>query len=177
MPCLDGASRFIIRKGSVLAMLPFGNISVTLSVSGTELKQILENGVSQIGGGRFIQVSGLRFEYVTSATVGSRVRQAWSFDGVTQGPEIDLTGTDATEFTIASNDFMAAGGDGYPNFSARIATRDPMLDDVIACIAGNSPVSPAIQDRHLGDAITVPCRRVPTGCVRHRIGGRCRRRR
>jgi len=29
-----------------------------------------------------------------------------------------------------------------------------MLDDVIAYIAANSPVSPAIQDRHLGDAAT-----------------------
>ncbi|MEW5991224.1 MAG: 5'-nucleotidase C-terminal domain-containing protein [Chloroflexota bacterium] len=153
-PCLDGGGNFIIRKGGALAMLPFGNISVTLSISGTELKTILENGVSQIGGGRFIQVSGLRFEYDPAAAAGSRVLHAWYFDGVTQGAELDLTGSDTTEFTIAINDFMAVGGDGYPNFSGRYATRNPMLDDVIAYITANSPISPAIQDRHIGDAAT-----------------------
>jgi 2',3'-cyclic-nucleotide 2'-phosphodiesterase (5'-nucleotidase family) len=152
-PCLDGADNFIIRKGAALAMLPFGNISVTLTVSGAELKTILENGVSQVGGGRFIQVSGLRFEYDTAQAAGSRVLHAWYFDGVTQGAEIDLTGADATEFMIALNDFMAVGGDGYPNFSGRYDTRNPMLDDVIAYIGANSPVSPAIQDRHLGDGL------------------------
>ncbi|MGK2849881.1 MAG: 5'-nucleotidase C-terminal domain-containing protein [Candidatus Limnocylindrales bacterium] len=153
-PCRDGSDRFIIRKGGVLAMLPFGNISVTVEVTGAEVKAYLENGVSQIGGGRFIQVSGLRFQYDPTQAVGSRVSAAWRFDGITQGAPVDLSS--ASTYTIATNDFMAAGGDGYPNVASRADTRNPMLDDVIEYIAANSPVSPAIQDRHLGDAATAP---------------------
>ena len=54
-------------------MLPFGNIAVTLTVNGAELKTMLENGVSRsvsttatldsLGAGRFPQVSGLCFTY------------------------------------------------------------------------------------------------------------------
>ena len=46
-------------------MLPFGNIVVTLSVNGAELKTMLENGVSRMPAvdGRFPQVSGLCFTY------------------------------------------------------------------------------------------------------------------
>lgn len=153
-PCLDGSGRFIVRRGSALAMLPFGNISATLQISGTELKAYLENGVSDVGGGRFIQVSGLRFQYDITRPVGSRVTGAWRFDGTTVGPALDLTS--AGTYTIAINDFMAAGGDGYPNVADRAATRNPMLDDVISYIGSNSPISPAIQDRHLGDAATAP---------------------
>ena len=107
-----------------------------------------------LGGGRFIQVSGLRVQYDTAQPPGSRVSAAWIFDGVTLGAAIDLTA--ASSYTIATNDFMAAGGDGYPNVADRAATRNPMLDDVIEYIGANSPVSPAIQDRHLGDVATAP---------------------
>ena len=42
---------------------------------------------------------------------------------------------------------MAAGGDGYPNFSGRATTRE-IMDQVVAdYIAANSPISPAIQGR------------------------------
>jgi len=153
-PCRDGSNRFIIRKGGALAMLPFGNVSVTLQINGAELKAFLENGVSQIGGGRFIQVSGLRFRYDVTQAAGNRVSAAWRFDGFTQGAPIDLTAS--STYTIATNDFMVAGGDGYPNVAIRAATRNPMLDDVIDYIGANSPVSPAIQDRHVGDAATAP---------------------
>ena len=46
-------------------MLPFGNIVVTLSINGAELKAMLENGVSLVPAveGRFPQVSGLCFTY------------------------------------------------------------------------------------------------------------------
>ena len=41
-----------ITRGQVLAVLPFGNIVVTLQVNGAELKTMLENGVSVDAGGR-----------------------------------------------------------------------------------------------------------------------------
>jgi len=148
-PCKNAADNFVIRNGNALAVLPFGNISVTLTVDGAELKAILENGVSQIGGGRFIQVSGLRFEYDATAPAGSRVINAWFFDGTTQGAALDLTA--GSSYTVATNDFVAVGGDGYPNFSGQFTTLELMLDDLIEYIGAKSPLSPAIQDRHVGD--------------------------
>lgn len=154
-PCKDVADNLIVYRGQALAMLPFGNAAVTLTVNGTELKAILENGVSDIGGGRFIQVSGLRFAYDASLPAGSRVTGAWAFDGTTVGDAISFA--PEASYSVAMNDFMAVGGDGYPNFTGRYDTRNSLLDDVIAFIEGSvGPISPAIQNRHIGDGLNDP---------------------
>ena len=69
---------FPITRGQVLTVLPFGNVAVTLTVNGAELKTMLENGVSSMPGvnGRFPQVSGLCFTYNIENPVGSRVLSA-----------------------------------------------------------------------------------------------------
>jgi 2',3'-cyclic-nucleotide 2'-phosphodiesterase (5'-nucleotidase family) len=151
LPCKDG-DQFIIRLNGAVAMLPFGNITVTVDVSGAELKAILENGVSQIGGGRFVQVSGLRIQYDRTLAAGSRITAAWEFDGATLGDPIDF-GAPAGSYTVAMNDFMAVGGDGYPNFTGRFTTLHLMLDNVIEYIEANTPITPAVQDRHVGDGL------------------------
>ena len=140
---------FQISRGQVLTVLPFGNVVVTLQVNGAELKTMLENGVSQMpaANGRFPQVSGLCFTYNISASAGSRVTGAvrQAADGSCTGAAIDLTA--ASTYTLAENDFMASGGDFYPNFFSRITTRD-IMDQVLAdYITANTPVSPAIQGR------------------------------
>jgi 2',3'-cyclic-nucleotide 2'-phosphodiesterase (5'-nucleotidase family)/predicted AlkP superfamily phosphohydrolase/phosphomutase len=138
-----------ITRGQVLAVLPFGNIVVTLQVTGAELKTMLENGVSQMpaANGRFPQVSGLCFTYDIDASVGSRVTGAvrQASDGTCTGAAIDLTA--ASTYEIAENDFMASGGDSYPNFFSRAASQD-IMDQVLADhVAANSPLTPTIQGR------------------------------
>ncbi len=140
---------FPITRGQVFSVLPFGNIVVTVPVNGAELKTMLENGVSFMpaANGRFPQVSGLCFTYDISAPAGSRVTGAvrQAADGTCTGPPVDLTA--AASYTILENDFMANGGDGYPNFSSRMATLD-FMDQVTAdYVAANSPLSPTIQGR------------------------------
>jgi 2',3'-cyclic-nucleotide 2'-phosphodiesterase (5'-nucleotidase family) len=138
-----------ISRGQVLAVLPFGNVVVTLAANGAELKTMLENGVSAMPGanGRFPQVSGLCFTYDISAPALNRVtnvvRQA--ADGSCTGPAVDLSA--ASTYTIAMNDFMATGGDGYPVVFGRATTRD-IMDNVLAdYISSNGTVNPAIQGR------------------------------
>jgi 2',3'-cyclic-nucleotide 2'-phosphodiesterase (5'-nucleotidase family) len=140
---------YLITRGQVFAVLPFGNVVVTLQLNGAELKSMLERGVSAMPGvdGRFAQVSGLCFTYDISAAVGNRVtgavRQAG--DGSCTGAAVDLTS--ASTYTVAENDFMANGGDGYPNFASRMVTRN-IMDQVLAdYVTANSPISPAIQGR------------------------------
>jgi 2',3'-cyclic-nucleotide 2'-phosphodiesterase (5'-nucleotidase family)/predicted AlkP superfamily phosphohydrolase/phosphomutase len=140
---------YLITRGQVLTVLPFGNVVVTLQLNGAELKTMLENGVSAMPGvnGKFPQVSGLCFTYNINAPVGSRVTGAvrQAANGTCTGPAIDLTA--ATNYTLAENDFMASGGDGYPFFTPRVTTRD-IMDQVLAdYITANTPVSPAIQGR------------------------------
>jgi 2',3'-cyclic-nucleotide 2'-phosphodiesterase (5'-nucleotidase family)/predicted AlkP superfamily phosphohydrolase/phosphomutase len=138
-----------ITRGQVLAVLPFGNIVVTLQISGAELKTMLENGVSTMPAvqGRFPQVSGLCFTYDISAPAGSRVTGAvrQAPDGTCTGAAVDLTS--ASTYKIAENDFMAAGGDGYPVFTPRVTTQN-IMDQVLAdYVTSNTPLNPVIQGR------------------------------
>jgi 2',3'-cyclic-nucleotide 2'-phosphodiesterase (5'-nucleotidase family) len=136
-----------ITRGQVLGVLPFGNIVVTLTVNGAELKTMLENGVSQMPGanGRFAQVSGLCFTYNIEAAPGSRVTGAVRADaaGNCTATPIDLTS--GSSYKIAENDFMANGGDSYPNFASRMATQD-IMDQVLADhVTANSPLNPSVK--------------------------------
>jgi len=150
-----------ITRGQVLGVLPFGNSVVKVQVSGVELKTMLENGVSRMptADGRFPQVSGLCFTYNIAAAAGSRVTGAvrQAADGSCTGAAIDLTTTTPT-YWVAENDFMATGGDGYPNFynQGRVIFLDYM-DMVLADhITISSPVSPAIQGRIVCNGATCP---------------------
>jgi 2',3'-cyclic-nucleotide 2'-phosphodiesterase (5'-nucleotidase family) len=138
-----------ISRGQVLAVLPFGNVVFTVRISGAELKTYLENGVSSMpaANGKFPQVSGLCFTYDVSAPVGSRVLSAvrQAADGSCTGAPVDLTA--ASTYLIAENDFMATGGDGYPNVYARGTTQN-IMDQVLAdYITANTPINPVIQGR------------------------------
>jgi 2',3'-cyclic-nucleotide 2'-phosphodiesterase (5'-nucleotidase family)/predicted AlkP superfamily phosphohydrolase/phosphomutase len=138
-----------ISRGQVLAVLPFGNVVFTVSISGAELKDYLENGISYmpVANGRFPQVSGLCFTYDITAAVGSRVTGAvrQAADGSCTGAPIDFSA--ASTYTIAENDYMATGGDGYPNVYSRGTTQN-IMDQVLAdFIEANSPISPSIQGR------------------------------
>jgi 2',3'-cyclic-nucleotide 2'-phosphodiesterase (5'-nucleotidase family) len=136
-----------ITRGQVLTVLPFGNIVVTLTVGGDELKTMLENGVSAMPAvnGKFPQVSGLCFTYDIALSPGSRVLSAVRADaaGNCTATPIDLTSS--STYRIAENDFMAGGGDGYPVFSSRATTQD-IMDQVLAdYVAANSPLSPFVK--------------------------------
>ena len=138
---------FPITRGQVLGVLPFGNIVVTLTVNGAELKTMLENGVSQMPGanGRFAQVSGLCFTYDIALPAGSRVTSAVRADAAGNCTATPVGLTAASSYKIAENDFMANGGDSYPNFASRMATQD-IMDQVLAdYVAANSPLSPTVK--------------------------------
>lgn len=140
---------FPITRGQVLTVLPFGNVVATLTIDGTELKTYLENGVSAMPGvsGRFAQVSGLCFTYDISAPAGGRVTSAVRADDVGNCTATPVDLTAASTYSLAINDFMASGGDGYPVVSSRITTQN-FMDQVLAdYIAANTPVSPSIQGR------------------------------
>ena len=52
-----------ISRRDILSELPFGNVVVKLGLTGSQIWEALENGVSQVeqNSGRFPQVSGMSF--------------------------------------------------------------------------------------------------------------------
>ncbi|MEO7793832.1 MAG: 5'-nucleotidase [Thermoanaerobaculia bacterium] len=138
-----------ITSQQVLVVLSFGNFVVSLTVTGTELKTMLENGVSMApaAAGRFPQVSGICFTYDITQAAGSRIVSAVhaNGDGSCTASPYDLT--EFADYTIAELDFTATGGDGYPDFTGRFVTHeraDRMLTDFIL---QNRPILPTIQGR------------------------------
>jgi len=101
-----GISRGKVRLKELYDALPFDNYVVALRLTGQEVRQALEHGVSGLeeNAGRFPQVSGLTFTYSRSAEAGDRVREV-----TIRGRPLDPQG----HYLVATNDFLAAGGDGY----------------------------------------------------------------
>ena len=110
----------------------------------------LENGLSQHaeGAGRFPQVSGAAIETDLAAPAGKRVKSA-----LVNGEPLDPART----YTLAVNDFNAAGGDGYAMLvgAPRILTeRDgpPVAAAVMAHIRKLGEVAPVVEGRiRIGD--------------------------
>ncbi|MGB5217770.1 MAG: bifunctional UDP-sugar hydrolase/5'-nucleotidase [Smithella sp.] len=106
-----------IRMKDIFSALPFTNHPVVLKVSGQEIKDIFEYGVSDPDqtGGRFPQVSGIIVSFNPAHPGGQKV--------------IDIKignrplRTDAY-YTLTTNDFLAAGGDGYTVFKKIMESRD-----------------------------------------------------
>lgn len=139
-----------VTLGQVLTVLPFGNLVSTMSLSGADLWDALENGVSQVEdvAGRFLQVSGLRYTWDASQPPGSRIVSAEVLNPDTGEYEpLDLEEL----YFVATNDFMRNGGDGYAMFAENALNPYDFgspLDAVVAdYIKANSPVAPEVEGR------------------------------
>ena len=161
-----GSLRTGLNKGEITfrrihAVLPFNNYLVAVKMSGEMLWQALEHGVSGVerGEGRFPQVSGMSFVFDCRRPVGQRIVSV-----SIGGSPLDRQ----QEYTVATLDFMASGGDGYTAFgqaiksagdysevggamrSSRLVYNDPgqfLRDAVLDALARKSPVAPSVEGR------------------------------
>lgn len=130
-------------RGDVFTTLPFGNVVVTRTVTGTQLWAMVEHGISALpaANGRFGQISGFRFTYDVNAQVGSRLVSMALADG-TPIPE------DATTYTLATSDFLNMGGDGYTMLNDGAGTtRDVMADVLVDYIEQLDTITPTVDGR------------------------------
>ena len=95
-----------ITRRDVLTELPFGNVTVKLEVSGAIILEALEHGYRKLPdtNGGFLHVSNLKVTIDSSKPAGSRVSGV-----MVGGAPLDP----AKSYTLATNDFMGRGGDGY----------------------------------------------------------------
>jgi 5'-nucleotidase len=96
-----------LTRRDVLTVLPFNDQVVKVAVTGSQLKQALENGVSRLDeeeAGRFPQVSGLKFTYDGTKPVGSRVVSM-----MVNGQPVNPSKT----YSLATTAYLLGGGDDY----------------------------------------------------------------
>ena len=99
-----------ITKGKIVKVLPFGNYIVTKSLTGAQIKDVLEHGIKAYPetAGHFPHVAGLNFVFDATKEPGNRIV------GITiNGKPIEMDKI----YVVATNDFMAVGGDEYPHFN------------------------------------------------------------
>ncbi len=96
----------MLTRRDILTELPFGNVTVMTEITGQQILDAMENGVSKVedGSGRFPQVSGMSFVYDPTAPAGSRIVKLMIGEN-----EVDVNAT----YTFATNNYAMGGGDGY----------------------------------------------------------------
>jgi 5'-nucleotidase len=99
-----------ITKKDLVTVFPYGNTVMVKALTGQDLLDMLEWGVNEYPNtkGGFPHTGGLTFTLNGYAPVGSRIS-----DVKVNGVPLDSQKT----YTVVTNDFIAAGGDGYEMFT------------------------------------------------------------
>ena len=131
--------------GEVFAVQPFNNLVATVTLTGAQLKNVLEQQFPGFMGQtvqRILQPSaGFTFSYDTTRVAGERVTDI-RLNGIPIDP--------AASYRVTVNNFLADGGDGFTALTAGTnrVTQDGFDVDALAeFIGANSPVAPGPADR------------------------------
>lgn len=127
----------------VLGEMPFGNVIMTVDITGKQLRAALEHGLGRIGAGAFPQVSGIRVTYDSGKPAGKRI-VSLTRGGKPVKPDDRLK--------LAINDFLAGGGDGYAMFRdlRRIVDQNAgpgLAETVIAWLKARKTVGAKVDGR------------------------------
>ncbi len=141
-----------ITWGEMFAVLPFGNRTVILTLTGAQLRQAFLNGFSPvcntaISTGRVPQISGLRVTFACNGTT-PEVTGMWKTPNGIGGTQTPIADGDSVR--LVTNDFMFTGGDGYTVFASGTNVAQPgddLLQVSIDYVAANSPVHPVVEGR------------------------------
>lgn len=131
-----------ISIGDVLTAFPFTNTLAVIEVTGAELIAALEHGVKDYPAtaGQFPQVSGIKYEFNSANPVGEKIRSL-----MVGQEEVDLD----KKYKMVTNDFIAAGGDGYVMFDGKAFVGEGgLLSDVlIEYVEEKTTVNPQVEGR------------------------------
>jgi 5'-nucleotidase len=135
----------VVTYGEAFAVQPFSNIMQTITLTGAQLKAVLEqqwqpqpDGSVQV---RILQVSStLHYTWSRSAPIGSKISNI-----TIQGQPVDPNAS----YRVSLNNFIAAGGDGFTEFrnGTDLAGGPVDLDAFTAYLTANPNLSPPPADR------------------------------
>ena len=135
----------VLTRRDVQSELPFGNKTVVLEMTGAALRAALENGVGGVeeGSGQFPHVSGMAYRFDASKPAGRRIVEV-----TVGGAPLDSART----YRLATNNFLARGGDGYAMFASAPRLVDVnagilMAAQVIGAIAAAGEIAPRAEGR------------------------------
>jgi 5'-nucleotidase len=130
-----------VTYADVFASQPFRNQLVTMTLTGAQLKQALEQQWTAPSFPRILQISrGFAFSFDATRPLGDRV-QSISFRGAPIDPN--------ASYRVTVNDFLASGGDGFSTFKDGAARRTGIydVDALDLWFKANSPISPHTPER------------------------------
>ncbi|GAB3953604.1 bifunctional metallophosphatase/5'-nucleotidase [Micromonospora vulcania] len=134
-----------ITYGEAFTVQPFNNLVVTQTLTGAQLKNVLEQQFVGFNGQttqRVLQVStGFAYSYDSTAPAGSRV-SALTLGGTPVDP--------AASYRVTTNDFLANGGDGFSELTGgtdRATAPGFDVDALVAYLGAGGPVVPGPADR------------------------------
>jgi 2',3'-cyclic-nucleotide 2'-phosphodiesterase (5'-nucleotidase family) len=158
-PPTAGEAACEITWGEVFSVLPFGNRTTILTLTGAQLEQAFLNGFAPFcdpaftgGTGRFPQVSGLNVTFTCNVHTPA-VTGMWKAPTGVGGPLTPIGPADTVR--LVTNDFMFGGGDGYTVFGQGtdvLQPGDALMDVVIEHIDATGPVAPVVDGRIVGPA-------------------------
>ena len=133
----------VVTYGESFNVQPFGNNLVTVTMTGAQIKQVLEQQFNNpaVGQNRILQVSnGFTYSWSLSAPVGNKVSNMM-LNGVAIDP--------AASYRVTMNSFLADGGDNFPAFTLGTDRLGGAVDtDALeAYFAVFSPVAPGPMNR------------------------------
>ncbi|MDJ1180464.1 bifunctional UDP-sugar hydrolase/5'-nucleotidase [Roseofilum sp. BLCC_M91] len=100
-----------ITIGDILEAFPFPNTVIEVDLTGKQIKELLEYGVSQVDklDGCFPQVAGMRLDWQADLPVGSRMLRVDTRQGDGSYLPLDLE----RNYRVVTSSFLFKGGDGY----------------------------------------------------------------
>ncbi|MFJ4173533.1 ExeM/NucH family extracellular endonuclease [Microbacterium sp. NPDC089696] len=133
---------------------PFANTLVTLTLTGAQLKGVLEEQWQPAGAARpFLKLGlseGLVYTYDPTAAQGSRITSI-----TLNGTPIDASAS----YTVAANSFLAAGGDNFFTFREGTGKRDTGkidLQSMVDWFDANKTATPDLAQRAVGVTVSAP---------------------
>ncbi|MGC4940184.1 bifunctional metallophosphatase/5'-nucleotidase [Kribbella sp. DT2] len=130
--------------GQAFTVQPFNNFLVSMDMTGTQIKALLEQQFSgaNAASAKVLQVAGITYTYNPAAPAGSKV--VASSVKVAGQPIVD-----GTSYRIVTNNFLSDGGDGFPAFTTATDKFFGGLDiDAFASyLSAHDPYTPGATDR------------------------------
>jgi|GEM_PF-2537871 len=113
-----------ITRGMLHEVMPFDNSIVVFEMTGRQIKDVFEFGVHADSHAGVVQFAGAIVEYLPYAEEGSRVHSMM----FSNGDPIHLDGV----YRVATNSFMATGGDGFSMFlDAQLISDEGIVRDMM----------------------------------------------